>query len=135
MIASLQLPPEVIEAAADTRAREVAALQAAWAELDEAHRELTRRGVGGGSLAERIRLALPVRFDPREVSGFDILDSLVGCALTAQQLSEDTGREPVAVHKALHRLLDRRLVWRERCRRAWVYRVTPLGLRIARGGR
>lgn len=135
MIASLLLPPEAIEAAADTRLREAAALQAAWAELDEAHRELTRRGIGGGSLAERIRLALPVRFDVREVSCFDLLDSLVGCALTAQQLCEDTGRERVAVHKALHRLLYRRLVWRERCGRVWVYRTTALGLRVAKEGR
>ncbi len=134
MIAHFLLPPEALEHVSEQRAREVAALQKAWAELDEAHRFLTRHGVADGSLVDRLRDVLRVHFDTRDQSSLDLLDSLVTCALTAKQLCEDTGRSHATVFYALHRLHSRGLVSRERRGRVYVYRATPLGRRALRGG-
>lgn len=131
MIAHALLP---LPDADDARTREIRALQAAWAELDEAHRLLTAHGVPGGSLPERLRAALRVEFYVQDETAPDILDSLVGCALTRQQLCEDTGRDALTVHKALQRLRSRGFVWRERRGKVWVYRATALGARALRGG-
>lgn len=135
MIASLLLPPEALEASTDARAREAAALQAAWAELDAAHRLLTAHGVGPGSLPERLAQALRPALDTRDRASLDLLDSLVDCALTVRQLCEDTGRPEGTVRHGLDRLRQRGFVWREQCGTVWVYRLTSLGRQALRGGR
>ncbi len=133
MIARILPPPAEPTDDARHRVRD-AALQTAWAELDAAHQLLTEVGAPPGLLAQRLRWVLGPQTVEVSGTGADLLDSLDGCALTIRQLSEDTGAQPGTVWRSLLRLLQLRLVSRERQGLAYVYRITTRGRTALRSG-
>ncbi len=140
MIARILPPPAEPGDDARHRTRD-AALQTAWAELDAAHQLLTEAGAPPGLLAQRLRWVLGPQTATVSGAALDLLDSLNGCALTVQQLCDDTGRPIAGVRAALERLYQRRLVSRDRVVRPGrsgfrhVYQITGKGRTALAQGR